>query len=611
MRWKTTWLLLGLAVALLAFIFLVERHWKATSEGGAAPERLLSFRAADVTNIQLRLTNQFVLWAERSRPDAPWNLVAPFSYPAQSLKINWLLQALETLIPSTYIPPGELTARKRTIAQYGLDIPPATLTLQYNGQRTELLFGSSTAVGDQVYLQVQNRPGVYVVSSEVLGRLPRRDDDWRDTALVNLEGVGFTRLEVRASDRGFALEFDQTNQTFYLSKPSRARAESGKVDALIRQLRDASVVSFIKDHPRRSDLEAFGLQPPALELAFASGTNEVITVQFGKSPTNDPSTVYARRMSHMNVVLVPKVLLDSLQVSQNDMRDLRLVNLPSMSAVDAIEVVGTTDSFVVRRQTNGTWAVSNSNPLPADADAVREWLDLLAKLEGTVEKDIVTDFSVYGLSPQPARRYLVKSLATNAAGTVNERILAELDLGSQQGEKSFARRPDEATVYSLPRNGVSRLPREAWQLRDRRVWTFTTNQIARLIVRSQGQTRELQRSPAGVWTITGGAGMIASRTMDLIVQPLGELRAALWVARGDENRVAYGFKEDNNRITFEVRDGDKTKSLTLELGGVATNRVPYGLAVVDGQTWIFEIPVLTFFEMTRDLINPFSPKTPP
>jgi hypothetical protein len=98
--------------------------------------------------------------------------------------------------------------------------------------------------------------------------------------------------------------------------------------------------------------------------------------------------------------------------------------------------------------------------------------------------------------------------------------------------------------------------------------------------------------------------------MDMIVQPLGELRAALWVARGDENRATYGFKEANDRITFEVRDGDKTKSLTLELGGVATNRVPYGLAVVDGQTWIFEIPILTFYEMTRDLLNPLSQKPP-
>jgi hypothetical protein len=357
MNWKTTWLLLGLAAALFAFIFLVERHWKSTSEGGTTPERLLSFRAADVTNIQLKLTTQFILRVERSRPEAPWNLVMPSSYPAQSLKIEWLLQTLETLIPSTYIPAGELTAKKRTIAQYGLDIPPATLTLQHNGQRTELVFGSPTAVGDQVYVQIQNRPGVHVVNSEVFDRLPRSHNDWRDTALLNLEGVGFMLLEVSGSDRGFALEFNPTNKTFYLTKPSVARAESGKVDALLRQLRDASVTKFITDHPRRSDLESFGLQPPALELAFASGsgTNDVIVVQFGRSLTNDLSTVYARRMSHMNVVLVPKRCSTACRSPRVSCAIFGWSSA-SMASVDAIEVVARTALSCDARRTTRGWS---------------------------------------------------------------------------------------------------------------------------------------------------------------------------------------------------------------------------------------------------------------
>jgi hypothetical protein len=605
MKWKGTLLLVASAVTLFAFILLVERHWKNTSEANGPPERLLSLKATEVTNIQLRLTNQFLLRAERVRADAPWTLTLPIGYPAQQLPIEWLLQTLETLTPNSYIPPGELTARKQTIAQYGLDVPQATLTLQHNGQRAELLFGSQTTVGDQIYLQVQNRPGIYVVNNEAFERLPRTYNDWRDTALLNLAGIGWTRLEVRGSGRGFALEFDTNNKAFYLSKPTPARAEPGKVDALIRQLRDASVVKFVTDYPPR-DLEPFGLQPPVLELAFTSGTNDLIVVQFGKSPTNDSSTVYARRMSHTNIVLVSRAILDSLQISHGELRDLRLVNLPSINPVDAIEVIGT-ESFSVRRLTNGTWTL-NDGPSLVDAEAVREWLDLLAKLEGTVEKDIVTDFAVYGLSPQPARRYLIKTLATNSVGSISNRVMAELDLGTQQGEKVFARRPDEDTVYSLPRKDVARLPREAWQLRDRRLWSFTTNQVIRVAVRQSGQTRKLERSPAGIWTVSEGAGvMINSRIMDAVLQPLGELRVATWVARGDENRTAFGFKEDNNRVSFDIRDGEKTRTLTLELGAVAPNRIPYGLAVVDRQTWIFEIPVVTFFELARDLINPLFP----
>src|SRR5262245_52962268 len=101
MKWKTTWLLLGLATLLFAFIYVFERHWKSTSETGAPPERLLGLRASEVTNIQLQFTNQLVLWAERARPDASWNLSSPRSYPAQPYPIELLLQTLETLVPLT------------------------------------------------------------------------------------------------------------------------------------------------------------------------------------------------------------------------------------------------------------------------------------------------------------------------------------------------------------------------------------------------------------------------------------------------------------------------------------------------------------------------------
>src|SRR5882672_5944915 len=52
MKWKTTWLLLGLGALLFAFIVLVERR---LPDANVPPSRLLSFRASEVTNIQLRL----------------------------------------------------------------------------------------------------------------------------------------------------------------------------------------------------------------------------------------------------------------------------------------------------------------------------------------------------------------------------------------------------------------------------------------------------------------------------------------------------------------------------------------------------------------------------
>jgi hypothetical protein len=330
-------------------------------------------------------------------------------------------------------------------------------------------------------------------------------------------------------------------------------------------------------------------------------------VQFGKSPPNDPSLVYARRMLQTNIVLVPRAILDTLPASASDLRDRRLVTC-DLAAVDSIEVPGT-NGFTVRRQTNGTWITSETQPRVADPEAMHDWLMLLSSLEGTVESDVVTDFrTLYNLA-SPPRQYLLKASVTNAAGSVSNRVLAELDLGAVQGDKVFARRPDEASVYSLPLTNVMRLPKAPWQLRDRRVWSFTTNQLSRLIVVDRGRTNMLQRGPNHQWSIAAGSNLIIndivqfSYVLDELMYRLGDLHAESWLAQGDESRAAFGFDTAERSVTFELKNSDKPRVLTLELTTSPGSRL-YALAAVEGQTWIFEISEATFWWLMSRLFSP-------
>lgn len=612
MNWKSTWILLGLATGLFAFIFLIERRLPTTD---TPPARLFSFKASQVTNIQLRVTNQLMLRVERARAGAMWNYSFPISYPAKVPAVEWLIQSLEEAVPLIQIPKQELDAAKRTVAEFGLDVPQATLTLQHGGQRTEIMFGAKTPIGDGVYVQVLNQPDIYVLPAEIASRLPRSFQDWRDIGLLTSSGFQMNRLEVRSAGRGFTLDIDDTKRAFVLTKPTVARADPAKVAALLQKLFNAQITQFITDSPR-ADLEQYGLQPPEAEVSFLVGSNEQFSVQFamqfGKSPTNDPSVVYARRLTTTNIVLVPKTVLEAVQISHGDVRDLHLVNFQT-GLPDSVEVIGTSaaESFVVRRQTNNTWAVTEPQPATVDTATMGEWLELMSRLEGTVEKDVVTDFETpYGLAT-PSRRYLLKTAVTNATGVVSNRVLAQLDLGVAQDKKVFARRTGEDTVYSLPKEEVARLPREAWQLRDRRVWSFTTNDISRVTIRYNDRSRTLQRSSAGSWSIAEGEGILSSvnPVLEEIMFRLGHLHAGVWVARGGEKRAALGFTGNTSKITIELKNGEKPQTRFIELGrpGISPTGLPYALTEIDGQTWFFEIaPATLYFEIVRDLLNPIS-----
>ncbi len=608
MNWKTTWLLLALAAVLLAFICLVERHLRPTAATAAPPGPLLAFRPTEVTNLVLRRTNQLALRAERTGPN--WNLTVPICYPAQTFAVDRLLQTLAGLSTRTYLSPQDLAGRQRTVAEYGLDVPAATLELQHGGQRTEVLFGARTAVGDQVYVQLLNAPGIYVVGAEVFDLLPRSPNDWRDQALVNLAGLNLDRIEVRSPGRGFAIEVNPTNKLLYLSKPAPgprtskaddyARASVPKVEGLMRKVQTAQIAQFVTDDPR-AELEPFGLQPPEAELAFGQGTNDLVVVQFGKSPTNDPALVYARRLSQTNIVLVPKPLLEALQVSQAELRDRHLLSFVP-AAVDTIEVTGD-EPFSLRRQTNGLWMMAEPQPQLADAEVVRDWLNQLGALEGTVEKDVVTDLAPYGLAP-PARQYLLKTTVTNANGSLTNRLLAQLDLGARREEKVFAHGVDES-VYSIGAAEFERLPTAAWQLRDRRVWTFTTNQVTRVSVTDRGYTRQLVRNSSGEWSLAPGSqGVINTLAVEEMMLRLGELTAVSWTARGEDNRTRYGFLGQSLKLAIELKVGDKTRTLNLEFSGRPPSPYPYALATLDGQSWIFEFPLKLYYELIHYLGNP-------
>ena len=76
------------------------------------------------------------------------------------------------------------------------------------------------------------------------------------------------------------------------------------------------------------------------------------------------------------------------------------------------------------------------------------------------------------------------------------------------------------------------------------------------------------------------------------------------VARGDERKQDFGFKEDGRKITVELKNGDKSQTLSVEFGGQALSGYPYAIAAIDGQNWIFEFPIRLHIELVRLLSNP-------
>jgi hypothetical protein len=160
------------------------------------------------------------------------------------------------------------------------------------------------------------------------------------------------------------------------------------------------------------------------------------------------------------------------------------------------------------------------------------------------------------------------------------------------------------------------MPSAAWQLRDRRVWNFTTNQVLKFIVREGDATREVLRQTNGEWTAGKGWTRVVNPFLDEMAFQFGELNVEAWIARGESARAKFGFSTNSPQLSVELR-GEKPQTLTLEFGGLSPLLVPYALTVIDGEPAIFEFPwglyvdVQSYFNLAPPPGTPRARNAPP
>ena len=584
----TRWLFL-MALVVGAAIYFLDRRPGGTGRGEGQPFLLPGLRVRDVTAVELLRSTNISVRLERVQDQ--WQFVAPIRYPASSGGIESLVEALAALKETSRLSAGDVLRQTNGVAAFGFAPPPLTVVVWKGAERVEVRFGGATLLGREVYSQVVGQDGLRTVDSSFARTLPPGFSEWRDMALAQMEGLEFDRVEMRPLTNGFEVVRNQTNRTWQMTRPLLTRANAQRLEYLFQQLQLARVVAFVTDDPG-ADLEPYGLRAPARELVFSRGTNQVLAIQFGGASTNSPELIYARRMAHSNVVLVARQVVEPWLANFREFCDRRLMAFDA-GGVARIEVQGE-EAFALERGTNQLWRVVEPVAMDADIGLVGAFLDTLASLEFVeFEKEVVGDFGVYGLAP-PKRSYVLRASPVKGSTNLLGPVVSRVDYGLPNGPTVFARRSLESSVVKTFDNG--RLARRAFQLRDRRVWQFTTNQVAGLSIRQEGRTRNLVRTGPMQWTHAAGSqGIINPFTLEEAVYRLGQLRAESWVARGTAQFGYYGISAVDHQIEALLNGGEAGRKYVLRLGRKAPSGRYYGAVDVP------EVPEPVIMELPQSL----------
>jgi hypothetical protein len=604
MNLKSTFWLMIVALGLGAYIYLFERHTLNTEERAQQAAKLFpDFDPTKVASVEILRSNN-VKFIRAERANDQWGLVQP-AYPAQSTAIDNWLSLFGALDRRHYLSAQDLLAQQGGLAAFGLDSPQATVMIQQGTRKIHVLLGAKTAVGEQLYLQQVGSDGAFVTDSALLDRLPQAATDWRDPTFLDFTGLKFDRLNVRAGQRDFEVEHPPGGTLWRLTKPRLARADNVLLQQLFQQLQMARVVQFVSDAPG-NDLEPYGLQSPEVTLVFSRAATTLLTIDFGKSPSNQPGQVFARRSNHPAIIVtVPKLLLNLLRAPYTDFLDKHLIEFP-VAAVERIDARAD-EAFALQKQLNGGWRIVEPYTALADPVLVRGFLDRLNALPIVeVEKEVVTDkdLPTYGLAPA-ARQYILKSSGTS--GDTNQ-LLAQIEFGTNQMDKYYVRRIDENSVYVTRLNedpSSHPLPKAAFELRDRRIWNFSTNQVTGLTIEFKGKTYQFQRNNRGQLGLAPGSqGILNPFALDEALFRLGQLSSKAWIACGKIEPARYGFGDPPHKLSIQLNGGDKPQTLTVEFGAQSLSGGPYALVDLDGRPTVFDFPFEIFHiynEVVRSL----------
>jgi len=584
---KDTFWLIGAAISAVGYLLIFEFDRPEPSK--TIPALVEPFDLGTVKGIQITYNGTNIVRA--TRVTDRWMLEKPIYYPAVKEGPQTLLSTLSKLKPFSYkdIP--------LNVEDFGFEPPRVVIALEEaNGKKIELHLGDFTPLEDKIYARSPKLNGVFTVDRKLLDVLPFTKNYWRDRGLFHLDKsrLNIDQIHIRSGPRNMILQ-QTTNTTWQVSSPAPTkRGDNTRIKQMLVKLWNWNVIDFVTDDPK-TDLQRFGLQSPRAELILNRGTNRLAAIQFGNSPTNQPSLVYARCLTHTNVVIISKPWLEELRAPVWDFCDHHLVDAfdPGANSLARIEVQSG-EPFTLQQSTNGLWSITQPVLMPADEKLVINLLQQLRSLTAIeMEREVVGDFSAFGLDKPSGQYTLLQRGGTNA-------VMSQISFGSPDGdanERLFARRHDEGAVYVISAVDRQNLPSYSYQLRARRFWQFNPNEVTKISLNRGEGSMELIRNTKGQWA--GPKGLLPSEKYEDIstaLNTLGRLEIAAWTTQGADKLATYEILQRKKSITLELLRNGKKIIRKVQFGKQAPslNFYAYATDPLEQEPVVFEFPLNTY-----------------
>jgi hypothetical protein len=570
MNWKTTIVLLALAIAGGAYLKFYEIKRPDTAEAKRQSQNVVNFNREKINGIDIWNGDDKI---NMRRDNNKWRLEAPIKDQADNALIDNLLSELEAWQKDATISAKEIKADKSKLDEYGLNKPKLRLRLRGEGEPRPILFGKDAALEGKMYVRLENSKETFLASQSIKKAIEKKADEFRDRKLTDLVTAQVSRLIIKTA--AGEMELEKKGEHWEIAKPMRARGDDQKIGDLIAQITTARIQQFVADD--HGDLHPYGLAEPRGSITLfglddksgrrgdtdSSRGEQGQTLQIGVAPEKEKDQIYVRSVARGFVYTLSKKVEETLNAKPNDLRDRHLVRFET-NILDRITVdsPGKGKTVLARKEEN--WTIASRNNAPANSGEVNR---LIVKLkdEQVVKfvEDVASNLPKFGLDKPPLQITLSSFASENTAETkAGEHPIATIAFGKVDGDNVYARLGDEPFIVAVPRKFLDEILVDPLQWQELSVFKFKPEQIQRLsVVTNLEQT--FVRGANNVWTWVKGSGPINQVNVQSLLNTLSNLHAARWIG---STTPQHGFDKPQVTIAFTTSPDDKT-SHKLIVGG--------------------------------------------
>ena len=617
MKFKTTIILLIIAIIGITYIFVYEKKQLPHEEWERLQKKVLPyFKASLVNKIELKNeTGKIVL--EKAENDF-WFIVEPYRLRANNSEVSSILSEFEFMSKvGSFEKEGD---KPFDVKYYGFDKQENYITMhtsvktspdkiQVTGPMDHytVFIGERLAAGDNVYINLDTNDEVFVVPGSLLEKINKSILDLRSKWVFTFDKEAVTQLQIKTKEHNIVCEKDR--EFWRIKEPLDDLADLEKVRDIIAKLKNLGIdrEDFLPEG--EVELSKFGLDNPAYMVTVTERGHDQ-SVIFGYSLDNK---VYAKRVDEKSIFLLKDNILAEIKKKPNDLRDRALVRFDSYGSygVNKLEFKTKKDTISIEKSLELDWVIRKPIDIYADQDTARNFIEKIKTLEIVdFVSDKPEDLSVYGLKEPVFEVSVIKE---------ENKELSRFYVGNKlpEGNKCYVKRVGEDPVYTVPTvEFYDKLENALIAFRDRLVCDFDKELVKKIVIEKTDRTflcektNKTDEEGNAIWELS--KPILARADADKvnqIVWNLSFLKAENHVAENPSDLNVFGLdnprmkihvtyekvinqKSEKQNVATDVKDtiNKIIETKTLLIGNtVGGGDMDNSYAMIDGVNLVFEL----------------------